>query len=91
MTTGKPIPAGTADVMIKDYFDYMTKLGVDMKKQTQSVSFTGSAVMEWLAGVMPKADELRVFMGLYPKDMPRQAGPPLYYGPIKTATRLPIP
>lgn len=67
MTTGKPIPAGTADVMIKDYFDYMTKHGVDMKKQTQSVSFTGSTVMEWLVEVMPRADELRVFMGFYPE------------------------
>lgn len=67
MATGKPIPAGTADVMIKDYFDYMTKHGVDMTKQTQSVTFTGSTVMEWLVEVMPRADELRVFMGFYPE------------------------
>lgn len=67
MTTGKPIPASTANDMIKAYFDYMTKLGVDMKKQTQSVTFTGSTVMTWLTEVMPRADELRVFMGVYPE------------------------
>jgi hypothetical protein len=67
MATGKPISTKTANDMIKGYFDYMTKQGVDMNKQTQSVSFTGSTVMEWLAGVMPRADELRVFMGFYPE------------------------
>ena len=66
MATGKPIPASTAKDMIKSYFDYMTKLGVDMNKQTQSVFFTGSTVMTWLNEVMPRADELRVFMGFYP-------------------------
>lgn len=67
MAIGKPIPASTAKDMIKAYFDYMTKQGVDMSKQTQSVTFTGSAVMTWLGEVMPRTDELRVFMGRYPE------------------------
>jgi hypothetical protein len=67
MAIGKTIPVSTANDMIKGYFDYMTKQGVDMNKQTQSVSFTGSTVMEWLSTVMPRADELRVFMGFYPE------------------------
>jgi hypothetical protein len=70
---GKTIPAATADEMIKAYFDYMTKLGVDMNKQTQSVSFTGDTVMNWLNVIMPKADELKIFMGTYPAGNP-QAG-----------------
>ena len=67
MTTGKPIPINTANDMIKAYFDYMTEQSVDMNKQTQSVSFTGSTLTEWLATAMPRADELRVFMGFYPE------------------------
>lgn len=63
---GKPITSADADVMIKEYISYMTNLGVDMNHQTQSVIFTGTTVMNWLNGIMPQADELRVFMGLYP-------------------------
>jgi hypothetical protein len=65
---GQTISVGTADDMISDYNDYMTNLGVNMEKQTQSVSFTASAVMEWLSQVMGSADELRVFIGLYPPE-----------------------
>jgi hypothetical protein len=62
----QPIPVSTANDMLKQYVTYMKSLGVDMDSQTQSVSFTGSSVMGWLAQVMPFADELRVCMGLYP-------------------------
>jgi hypothetical protein len=62
----KPIPVSTANDMIRGYISFMTKLGVDMKKQTQSVSFTGAALMGWLSSTMPYADELRVCMGIYP-------------------------
>ncbi|MBL7741931.1 MAG: hypothetical protein JNN00_00520 [Chitinophagaceae bacterium] len=65
--TGKPIPVSEANDMSKAYVDYMTKLGVDMNNQTQSVSFTGETVMSWLNNIMPRADELRVFMGRYPE------------------------
>lgn len=40
--------------------------GIDMNAQTWSVSFSGSALMTWLNQVMPYADELRIFNGLYP-------------------------
>jgi hypothetical protein len=61
----QPIPVSTANDMIKAYISYMTTLGVDMNKQTQSVSFTGTILTDWLALTMPFADELRVCMGVY--------------------------
>lgn len=64
---GQPIPASQASAMIGDYIVYMSELGVDMETQTQSVSFTGDTIFEWLSDVMPYADELRVFMGRYPE------------------------
>jgi hypothetical protein len=64
--TNKPIPVSTANDMITGYISFMTGLKVDMSKQTQSVSFTSSALMDWLSGTMPYADELRVCMGMYP-------------------------
>src|SRR5215207_9541056 len=63
---GKPITKATADEMITEYIGYMSGLGVDMTNQTQSVSFTGITVMSWLNKRMSEADELKVFMGLYP-------------------------
>ena len=63
---GKPISKVTADDMIKEYIGYMSGLGVNMNNQTQSVSFTGTTVMGWLTRKMGEADELKVFMGLYP-------------------------
>lgn len=62
---GKPIPVGTANDMITAYIGFMEGLGVDMNNQTQSVSFTGSTVMTWLNSIMPRADELKIFMGMY--------------------------
>ena len=61
----QPIPVSTANAMINEYIAYMTKLGVDMNNQTQSVSFDGSILMSWLGTVMPYADELRVCIGSY--------------------------
>jgi hypothetical protein len=63
---GKPISKVTADTMIQEYIGYMSGLGVDMENQTQSVSFTATTVMGWLNRKMTEADELKVFMGLYP-------------------------
>ena len=63
---GKPISKVTADTMIQEYIGYMSGLGVDMDNQTQSVSFTATTVMGWLNRKMTEADELKVFMGLYP-------------------------
>ncbi len=61
----QPIPIAKADLMIATYISYMTSLGADMKKQTQSVSFAGTELLSWLNKVMPYADELRIFMGDY--------------------------
>ncbi len=66
--TGQTIPISTAEEMIRDYYDYMTNLGVNMEEQTQSVSFTSKAVLDYLNNVMASTDELRVFMGSYPPD-----------------------
>jgi hypothetical protein len=63
---GKPISKVTADGMIKEYIGYMSGLGVDMENQTQSVSFTATTIMGWLSRKMTDADELKIFMGLYP-------------------------
>ena len=70
---GQTVPISTAEDMIRDYYDYMTNLGVNMEEQTQSISFSASAVMEYLSEPMASADELRVFMGLYPAEH-EQAG-----------------
>jgi hypothetical protein len=64
---GKIIPVSTANDMTRLYVDFMTKLGVDMNRQTQSVSFTNSDLMDWLATVKPFTDEMRIFMGVYPE------------------------
>lgn len=62
----KPIPVSQATAMVKTYNTYMQTLGVDMKKQTQSVSFTLTDLLEWLNKMTPIADEIRIFMGDYP-------------------------
>ncbi|MBL7739582.1 MAG: hypothetical protein JNK14_10200 [Chitinophagaceae bacterium] len=62
---GKPIPVSTANEMIRTYLDYMTKQGVDMGKQTHSVSFTSAELMSWMKEVSPYADEFRICMGAY--------------------------
>jgi len=62
----QPIPVEQANEMIAQYIEYMTKLGVDMQKQTQSISFTSKELLLWLNETMPFADELRVCLGVYP-------------------------
>lgn len=62
-----PISVELADSMILEYIKYMQDEGIDMGKQTHSVSFTGKELMSWLSNVMPYADELRVCLGAYGK------------------------
>ena len=62
----QPIPVGTANTQMTEYVTYMTGLGVNMSKQTKTVSFGGTALTQWLTTVMPFADELRVCLGVYP-------------------------
>ncbi|MGZ8549053.1 MAG: hypothetical protein ACXWV2_00265 [Chitinophagaceae bacterium] len=65
-----PIPVDVANKMIEEYLNYLKQLGVDPNKQSQSVSFTGKELMAWMSQTMPFADELRVFLGVYPKGEP---------------------
>ena len=65
-----PIPVDVAESMMKEYDLYMQAHGIDMTKQTQSVSFKGKELMSWLTGVMPYADELRVCLGAYADGLP---------------------
>ena len=62
----RPIPVEQANAMISEYISYMEKLGVDMTKQTQSVSFTSKEFYTWLTSVLQYMDELRVCIGVYP-------------------------
>ena len=62
----QPIPVSTANAQMTEYVTYMTGLGVNMTKQTKTVSFGGATLSSWLAGVMPFTDELRICLGVYP-------------------------
>ena len=62
----QPIPVAQAQEMLKTYTSSMQKLGVDMQKQTQSVSFKLPELMAWLTKMTELADEIRVCMGDYP-------------------------
>jgi len=66
----RPIPVNVANVMKEDYVIYLKKHGVDPFKQSQSVSFAGKELMAWMAQTMPYADELRVYLGVYPPTDP---------------------
>jgi hypothetical protein len=68
--TNQPIPVTRANDLINQNISYMTSLGVDMSKQTQSVGFTGADLQQWLATVMPYADELKICLGVYPAGEP---------------------
>lgn len=57
-----------ANAMIQEYTRYMESQGIDMHKQTVSVSFTGPELMSWLRDVMSYSDELRVCLGAYGKE-----------------------
>jgi hypothetical protein len=65
-----PIPVEMAESMMKEFDHYMRSRGIDMGKQTQSVSFSGQEMMNWLKNVMPYADELRICFGAYPGNEP---------------------
>lgn len=65
MTNG-PIPVKQANAMVSEYIAYMTKLGVDMNNQTQSVGFTSPELVKWMSDTLPLADEFRIFFGVYP-------------------------
>lgn len=67
---GRPIPISQANEMITLYIDYVQKLPVDPKKKTQYVSFTLPEIMEWLNQVAPFSDELRIFLGVNPPEIP---------------------
>jgi|GEM_PF-793072 len=79
----KPIPVSQATAMVKTYNTYMQTLGVDMKTQTQSVSFNLSELMEWLNKMTPIADEIRVFMGDYPDEAPESGRTTVLLWPYK--------
>jgi hypothetical protein len=79
----KPIPVSQASAMIKTYDNYMASLGVDMKTQTQSVSFTLPELMAWLNKMTPIADEIRIFMGDYPAGNPNAGRTSLVLWPYK--------
>ena len=66
----RPIPIDEANAMIQQYSSYMKGLGVDMAKQTHSVSFTAPEFLSWLDEVKPYTDEFRIFMGDYPSGKP---------------------
>ncbi len=66
----KPIPVTEAEVMKQQYLDYMTKLGVDMKQQTHSVSFNSKILQAWMQQVDTVTDEFRIFLGVYPPASP---------------------
>lgn len=68
--SNQPISVANANSMIQENLAYMTGLGVNMSKQTESVSFDGTILQQWLATVMPFADELRIFLGVYPPGVP---------------------
>lgn len=61
----QPIPVEQANEMIQFYMGYMKGLGVDMNKQTQSVSFTAPELLKWMADVQPYSDEFRICEAVY--------------------------
>jgi hypothetical protein len=66
----RPISVDVATAMMTEYVNYLKQHGIDPDKQTQSVSFAGKELMDWLAQTMPFADELRICLGVYPKGEP---------------------
>src|SRR6185436_415438 len=83
LMAGKAISVADANLMINEYASFMHGLGVNMATQTQDVAFTGSALSTWLGNVMPFADELRVFMGVYPLGNPRAGRTSVILWPYK--------
>lgn len=89
--SNQPIPIQTANLMIADYFNYMTEHGVDMNRQTQSVSFNSSILLEWMTSVSDYADEFRIFMGLYPDSDPRAGRTTVIVWPYKDGQPATMP
>jgi hypothetical protein len=83
LMAGKAISVADANLMIAEYASFMHGLGVSMATQTQDVAFTGSALSTWLGNVMPYADELRIFMGVYPLGNPRAGRTTVIIWPYK--------
>ncbi|HEX2848527.1 MAG TPA: hypothetical protein VHN59_18420 [Chitinophagaceae bacterium] len=79
----QPIPVAEAQEMIKTYTAYMQKLGVDMQKQTQSVSFKLPELMAWLTKMTELADEIRICMGDYPAGHPEAGRTTVILWPYK--------
>jgi len=87
----QPIPVDKAYDMVKNYIAYMTGLGVDMQKQTQSVSFDAAIFKHWLDTVMPYTDELRVCMGVYPAGDPQEGRTTVILWPYKNGKPATMP
>jgi hypothetical protein len=62
----RPIPISEANDMIQQYLTYMTDHKIDMKKQTQSVSFVSQDLLSWMDGIKKYTDEFRICLGVYP-------------------------
>jgi len=62
--TNQPIPIEQANEMIQLYISLIRTH--NLGNQTQSVSFTSKELVPWFNEVMPFADELRIFEGVYP-------------------------
>ena len=65
---GKPIPIATANTMISHYVDHVKKLQTESKKKTEYVIFSLPQLMAWLKEVEPYSDELKICLGVHPKD-----------------------
>jgi hypothetical protein len=59
----QPIPVSEANEMIQNYLDYMTQLNI--RGQTQSVSFDSPGLISWMDGVKAYTDEFRICFGVY--------------------------
>ena len=66
----QPIPPEQAKAMMATYLSYMSGLGVDMKKQTHTVSFDSATLLKWMMDVAPYSDEFRLCEAVYPPNHP---------------------
>ena len=79
----EPIPVTRANEMIDEYVTYMKKLGVDMSKQTHTVSFTSRELMDWMQLVGPHTDEFKICYGNYPSGEARSGRNTVIIWPFK--------
>lgn len=87
----RPIPVNYAHEMIGTYLNYMTGLGVDMTKQTHSVSFVSADLLKWMAEVQPYTDEFRICEGVYPAGHPSAGRMTVIIWPYKNGVPATIP